>query len=157
MTALPDKAVQEHAMSSFPHTLIGLGPFANLGCKIIFTKTAVSVIHSDGHSIIEGWQELEGPCLRHFLLISKPINTLIYPPQPQSTHVPHQHGFNAIDEDGHACNVEYMYGEDTSLSVAAQTSTTPFDTHALDLPSVRALISQSKPHGLQPSQKRQYR
>ena len=47
-------------MPSFPHTLIGLGPFANLGCQILFTKTAVSII---GHTIIEGWREDEQPLL----------------------------------------------------------------------------------------------
>ena len=57
-------------MPSFPHTLIGLGPFANLGCQIIFTKTAVAVIHPDGHIILQGWREqdalaLEIPTQRH--------------------------------------------------------------------------------------------
>ncbi len=48
-------------MPSFPHTLIGLGPFADLGCSIVFTKTAVNVIDPDGQSILEGWREQEGP------------------------------------------------------------------------------------------------
>jgi hypothetical protein len=39
-------------MPSFPHTLIGLGPFADQGCQIVFTKTAVSVINPDGHTIL---------------------------------------------------------------------------------------------------------
>jgi len=55
-------------MPTFPHTLIGLGPFADLGCTIVFTKTAVSVIHPDGHSILEGWRELDGPRLWRFPL-----------------------------------------------------------------------------------------
>jgi hypothetical protein len=53
--SLPPAVMQGHVMPSFPHTLIGLGPFANLGCQIVFTKTAVSVIHPDGHIILEGW------------------------------------------------------------------------------------------------------
>jgi hypothetical protein len=57
-------------MPSFPHTLIGLDPFANLGCQIVFTKTAVSVIHPEGHTILEGWQEQDGPRLWHFPLKS---------------------------------------------------------------------------------------
>jgi hypothetical protein len=32
--SLPPAAMQGHVMPSFPHTLIGLGPFANLGCQI---------------------------------------------------------------------------------------------------------------------------
>jgi hypothetical protein len=70
---LPPAAMQGHVMPTFPHTLIGLGPFADLGCKIIFTKTAVSVIHPDGHSNLEGWRELEGPRLWRFpLTATKP-------------------------------------------------------------------------------------
>jgi hypothetical protein len=42
-------------MPSFTLTLIGLGPFANLGCKIVFTKIAVTVYHPDGHPILVGW------------------------------------------------------------------------------------------------------
>ena len=52
--SLPPAAMQGHVMPSFPDTLIGLGPFADLGCQIVFTKTAVSIIHPDGHSILEG-------------------------------------------------------------------------------------------------------
>jgi hypothetical protein len=48
-------------MPSIPHTLIGLGPFANLGCQILFTKTVVFVIHPDGHFILEGWREQDAP------------------------------------------------------------------------------------------------
>jgi hypothetical protein len=60
--------MQGHVMPSFPHTLIGLGPFANLGCQIVFTKTAVPVIHPDGHTILKGWREVNGPRLWRFLL-----------------------------------------------------------------------------------------
>ena len=60
--------MQGHVMPSFPHTLIGLGPFADLGYKIVFTKTGVSVIHPDGHSILEGWRELNGARLWMFPL-----------------------------------------------------------------------------------------
>jgi hypothetical protein len=66
--SIPPAAMQGHVMPSFPHTLIGLGPFADLGCQIVFTKTAVSVIHPDGHIILEGWWEQDGPCLWRFPL-----------------------------------------------------------------------------------------
>jgi hypothetical protein len=52
--SLPPAGMQGHVMPSFPHTLIGLGPFSNLGCQILFTKMAVSIIHPDGHTILEG-------------------------------------------------------------------------------------------------------
>jgi hypothetical protein len=66
--SLPPAAMQGHVMPSFPHTLIGLGPFANLGCQILFTKTAVSIIHPDCHTILEGWREVDGPRLWCFPL-----------------------------------------------------------------------------------------
>ncbi len=58
--------MQGHVMPSFPHTLIGLGRFANLGCQIVFTKTAVSIIHPDGHIILEELREQDGPRLWRF-------------------------------------------------------------------------------------------
>jgi hypothetical protein len=33
-----------------------LGPFADLGYTIVFTKTDVKVIHPDGHCVLEGWR-----------------------------------------------------------------------------------------------------
>jgi hypothetical protein len=66
--SLPPAAMQEHVMPSFPHTLISLGPFANLGCQIVFSKHAVLVIHPDGHSIPDGWHEQDDPCLWRFPL-----------------------------------------------------------------------------------------
>jgi hypothetical protein len=36
-TALPLAALSGHVMPNFPHTLIGLGPFANQDFMIIFT------------------------------------------------------------------------------------------------------------------------
>ncbi len=55
-------------MPSFPHILIGLGPFVDLGCQIDFFKHAVLVIHPDGHSILNGWREQDGPHLWRFPL-----------------------------------------------------------------------------------------
>ena len=66
--SLPQAAMLGHVMPSFPHTLIGLGPFADQGCSIVFTKTAVTVYHPDGHPVLSGWQDQTGPCLSHFPL-----------------------------------------------------------------------------------------
>jgi hypothetical protein len=66
--SLSPVAMQGHVMPYLPHTLIGLGPFADLGCQIVFSKHAVSVIHPDGHSILDGWREQDGPHLWHFPL-----------------------------------------------------------------------------------------
>ena len=58
-------------MPTFPHTLIGLGPFTNQGCKIVFTKTAVTVYHPDGHRILSGRWDETGPRLWHFPLTAE--------------------------------------------------------------------------------------
>ena len=53
-------------MPSFPHTLIGLGPFADLGCT--FTKTDVTVVDPDGWCIVKGWRTCDGLWIWHFPL-----------------------------------------------------------------------------------------
>ena len=71
--SLPPAAIQGHVMPSFSHTLIGLGPFADLGYTITFTKTGVFVVDPDGQCVLKGWQEKDGPWLWHFpLAAAKP-------------------------------------------------------------------------------------
>jgi hypothetical protein len=79
-SSLPPAAMLGHVMPSFPHTLIGLGSFANQGCKIIFTKTSVTAYHPDGHPILSGWRDETGPHLWHFPLTTEASN-----PQDAST------------------------------------------------------------------------
>jgi hypothetical protein len=63
VSALPPAMMSRHVMPSFPHTLIGLGPFTDQGCKIVFDKTLVTVFHPGGHPILKGWRDLDGPRL----------------------------------------------------------------------------------------------
>jgi hypothetical protein len=58
-------------MPNFPHTLIGLGPFAYQDCTIVFTQTSVTAYHPDGRPILLGWRDETGPCLWHFPLTTK--------------------------------------------------------------------------------------
>ena len=69
--SLPQAAMSGHVMPSFPHTLIGLGPFADQGCNIVFTKTAVTVYHPNGHPILSGWHYETGLCLWYFPLTAE--------------------------------------------------------------------------------------
>jgi hypothetical protein len=73
-TALPQAALLGHVMPNFPHTLIGLGPFADKDCTIVFTQTAVTVYHPDGNPILSGWQDETGPQLWYFPLTAKAAN-----------------------------------------------------------------------------------
>ena len=61
-----------HVMPSFPHTLVGLGPFADQGCKIVFTKDDVDVIDPTGICILKGWRERVGARLWRFPLTPPP-------------------------------------------------------------------------------------
>ena len=67
--SLPPAAMQGHIIPSFPHTLIGLGPFADLGYNITFTKTGVFVVDpAEGRCVLKGWREMASPRLWHFPL-----------------------------------------------------------------------------------------
>ena len=79
-----------HVMTSFPHTFIGLGPLPDQGCKIVFTKTSVTVYHPDGHPILAGWWDETGPRLWHFPLTADAVqnasdDALSQPPIPSPT------------------------------------------------------------------------
>jgi hypothetical protein len=67
-------------MPSFPHTLIGMGPFANQGCKILFDKTLVTVNHPNGYPMLNCWWDIDGPQLWQLPLISPPPPTVHLPP-----------------------------------------------------------------------------
>jgi hypothetical protein len=78
--ALPSSTMSGHVMPSFPYTLIGLGPFADQGCKIVFDKTSVTVYHLDAHPILNGWQDINGPQLWQFPLTVPPPLPAHLPP-----------------------------------------------------------------------------
>jgi hypothetical protein len=83
--SLPPAAMQGHVMLSFPHTLIGVGPFADLGYTITFTKTGVLVVDPEGRCVLKGWQAMDSPRLWHFpLTAAKPS-----PPAPAALHGMH--------------------------------------------------------------------
>jgi hypothetical protein len=63
ISMIPPATVPGHVRPSFPHTLIGLGTFANQGCKIVFDKTSVTVFHPNGCPILKGWWDLDSPRL----------------------------------------------------------------------------------------------
>ena len=83
--SLPQAAMSGHVMPSFPHTLIGLGPFADLGCNIVFTKTSVTAYHPDGHPILSGWRDETGPRLWHFPLTAEAAQVALDEASPQPT------------------------------------------------------------------------
>jgi hypothetical protein len=148
--SLPPSAMQGHIMPSFTHTLIGLGPFADLGCKILFTKTAVTVYHPDGHPILARWRDLEGHRLWYFPLQPTqpaaptepllPIQRLPYLPPTSPARVQHPKIRQATNHLGAACSVTYLHGPVQASALAARASRIPFNPRSLDLPSIGALV-----------------
>ena len=149
--ALPPASMQGHVMPSFTHTLIGLGPFADQGCSIVFTKTAVTVYHPDGRILLSGWRDLEGPRLWHFPLQLTPPAAPTEPRPPTSrlsvplpdapAQLQHPNVRQVTDHLGVACSVTYLHGPVQNLALAAKAAKIPFDPRSLDLPSIRALVS----------------
>jgi hypothetical protein len=81
--SLPQASMTGHVMPAFPHTLIGLEPFADLGCKIVFTKSSVTVYHPDGHTLLSGWWDETGPSLWHFPLTAEAAQMALDNASPQ--------------------------------------------------------------------------
>jgi hypothetical protein len=61
--SLPQDSMVGHVMPTFPRSLIGLGPFANQDCTIVFNKTTVTVYNASGRTILAGWREQTGASL----------------------------------------------------------------------------------------------
>ncbi len=145
--SLPSTAMHGHVMPSFPHTLVGLGLFADQGCQIDFTKDDVAVIDPHGQFIFKGWQEEDGAHLWHFPLkaptsctplVLLPPTTL--PALPAAPQLHPSQGLETINNTNQACSISYWYGRDQYLAFAAQATKTTFDSCSLDLPSVGALV-----------------
>jgi hypothetical protein len=69
VTALPPASRKGHVMAGFPHSLIGLAPFVDAGCRVLFTNTTVIAFDWDGKVILEGWRETAGPKLWRWPLL----------------------------------------------------------------------------------------
>jgi hypothetical protein len=137
VSALPPAMMLGHVMPSFPHTLIGLGPFANQGCKIIFDKTSVTVFHPDGHPILKSWSNLDAPWLWQFPLTVSPPSALLPPPLVPVSVVPScamlavqplpSQGIHATNSAGDDISVVFLYGAAQAMAMAAQASNTALD------------------------------
>jgi hypothetical protein len=56
-------------MAGFPHSLIGLAPFVDAGCQVIFTKLLFIAFDANDKSILIGWSETTGPQLWRWPLL----------------------------------------------------------------------------------------
>jgi hypothetical protein len=144
VSALPPATMLGHVMPSFPHTLIGLGPFANQGCNIVFDKTSVTVFHLDGHPILNGWWDLHGTWLWQFpLTASPPAPALLPPVAPVSVgpsaamlaFQPHpSQCIQATSAAGEDTSIVILYEATNVMAMTTQASSTPYNPRTLDLP-----------------------
>ena len=125
--SLPTAAMQGHVMPSFPHTLVGLRPFADQGCQIVFTNKDVSVLNPQGICILKGWREEQGARLWHFPLKAPPacVVSPVALPTPQlppvaSLSIYPSRGLDAFDDANQACSVMYLHGCELYLALATQ-------------------------------------
>jgi hypothetical protein len=138
--SLPQDSMVGHVMPTFPPSLIGLGPFANQDCTIVFNKTAVTVYDASGRTILSGWCEQTGACLWHFPM-GAPATAPVLPtplpaplPRPSPTLAPspalalpvawaaHHHPSQRIvawDKVGNNVAITYLYGRTQQVALAA--------------------------------------
>ncbi len=119
-------------MPSFPDTLIGLDPFANEGCKIVFNKSLVTVFHPDGQPILKGWQDLDGPQLWKYPLTTPPTPPAHLPPLASiavgpsaaiSAFLPYpSQGFWVTRAAGENILVLFLHEATQSMAMTAQAS-----------------------------------
>ncbi len=50
-----------HVVAGFPHSLIGLASFVDMGCQVIFTNTSLIAFDQDSKALLVGWRETTSP------------------------------------------------------------------------------------------------
>ena len=56
-------------MPGFHHNLLGIGEFCDADCKVLFTKTSVTIFDNKGEPVITVWRDKNGPKLRNISLL----------------------------------------------------------------------------------------
>jgi hypothetical protein len=146
--SLPQDSMVGHVMPTFLHSLIGLGPFADQDCTIVFNKTTVMVYDASGRTILAGWREQTGARQWHFPMgapaTAPAFPTLLPAPLPWpsptlapspalalpvalATHCHPSQGIIASDKVGINVAITYLYGRNQQVALAARATNTTFD------------------------------
>jgi hypothetical protein len=152
VTALPPASRKGHVMAGFPHSLIGLAPFIDAGCRVLFTNTSVIAFDRDGNVILEGWRETTGPKIwRWPLLPQEPLPPNL--PQAQLQLGPCTYGIqmeaiNAVHSIVASLRphpikqlVQSMPPSTGTITTSTNSGCPPFDPQRIDLPSILALVA----------------
>jgi len=79
---LPDDVpTSGYVMPGFHHNLLGIGKFCDAECKVLFTKTTVTIFNKDAVPVLTGWREADGAKLWRMSLLPEE-DTM--PPQEDS-------------------------------------------------------------------------
>ncbi len=89
---LPASTQTGHVMANSPHSLIGLAPFVDAGCQVLFTKTLVIAFDQDDKAILVGWRETTGPWLWRLPLLPQPLTSPSLAVKLQQLTTPCTHG-----------------------------------------------------------------
>ena len=57
-------------MPVFQENLIGIGPICDADYSVTFTKYTVSIYSPNGHKVLRGWREKEGPRLCRMSIVT---------------------------------------------------------------------------------------
>jgi len=145
VTALPPANRKGHVMAGFPHSLIGLAPFVDAGCRVLFTDTAVIAFDRDGKVILEGWRETTGLKLWRWPLLPQK------PPPPNLPRAQLQLGSCAYGTQMEAIEavrsiikqlvVQPMPPSAFTVTTSTKSGRPPFDPRRIDLPSIPAMVA----------------
>ena len=70
LTGLPKNLqTSGNVMPVFHHNLLGICEFCDADCKVLFTKTSVTIIDNKGEPVITGWRDNNGPKLWNISLL----------------------------------------------------------------------------------------
>ncbi len=152
VTALPPASRKGHVMAGFPHSLIGLAPFVDAGCRVLFTNTSVIAFDKDGEVILEGWRETTGPKLWRWPLLPQkppppdlPQTQLQLGPCAYGTQMEAINAVRSIISSLHPCPVKQlvqsMPPSAFTVTASSKGGRPPFDPRRIDLPSIPALVA----------------
>ena len=86
LSGLPkDLLTSGHVMPGFHHNLIGIGEFCDAYCKVLFTKTRVTIFDKKGDPVTTGWEDNNGPKIWNISLLPNKDDSLVRNKSEQTT------------------------------------------------------------------------
>ena len=148
VTSLPPASRKGHVMAGFPHSLIGLAPFVDAGCRVLFTNTSVIAFDKDGKVILEGWRETSGPKLWRWPLLPQelpppdlPQAQLQLGPCVYGTQLETVNAIRTIVASLDLSPDKRLERLPSATDSVTKSSRAPYDPRRIDLPSIPALVA----------------